>query len=100
MANSRDAKGGSPLSTPGSRKLELRTRKIRTAHWKAMERYCVSSCGKALTTADESAAYNEREDRYQREFSEHFEAASLAKSAKVRDSKTDSAKIGSKFAKL
>jgi len=46
------------------------------------------------------AAYNEREDRYQRGFAEHFEAASLAKSAKVKDSKTDSAKIGSKFAKL
>ncbi|KAI4667188.1 uncharacterized protein J4E79_001873 [Alternaria viburni] len=59
-----------------------------------------SSCGEALTIADDLAAYNEREDRYQREFAEHFEAVSLAKSAKVKDSKTDLAKIGSKFAKL
>ncbi|KAI4671441.1 uncharacterized protein J4E88_009106 [Alternaria novae-zelandiae] len=46
------------------------------------------------------ATYNEREDRYQRELAEHVEAASWAKSAKVKDSKTSSAKIGSKFAKL
>ncbi|KAI4677412.1 uncharacterized protein J4E84_009097 [Alternaria hordeiaustralica] len=56
--------------------------------------------GEALTTADDLATYNEREDRYQREFAEHVEAASVAKSAKVKDSKTDLAKIGSKFAKL
>ncbi|KAI4694843.1 hypothetical protein J4E81_006446 [Alternaria sp. BMP 2799] len=78
----------------------LETRKIRTAHWKAMKRSCVSPRGEALTTADELATYTEREDRYQREFAEHVEAASLAKSAKMKDSKTDSAKIGSKFAKL
>jgi len=65
-----------------------------------MKRSCFSSCGEALTTADELAAYTEREDRYQLEFAEHLEAASLAKSAKVKDSKTDAAKIGSNFAKL
>jgi len=65
-----------------------------------MKRSCVSPCGEAPTTADELATYNEREDRYQREFAEHVEAASLAKSAKVKDPKTDLAKIGSKFAKL
>jgi len=65
-----------------------------------MKRSCVSFCGEALTTANELAAYSEREERYQREFAEHLEAASLAKSAKVKDSNTDSAKIGSKFAKL
>jgi len=58
-----------------------------------MKRSCVSSRGEALTAADELVAYNEREDRHQHEFAEHVEAASLAKSAKVKDSKTDSAKI-------
>ena len=58
-----------------------------------MKRHCVGSCGEALTTANELAAYNEREERYQREFAEHLEAASLAKSAKAKDSETDSAKI-------
>ncbi|KAI4614180.1 hypothetical protein J4E80_006871 [Alternaria sp. BMP 0032] len=51
-------------------------------------------------STDELRAYKEREDKYQLDFAEHFEAVALAKKAKSKGLEIDQAKIGSKFAKL